>query len=96
MKTVPDALRRAAEIYEGRNEVYGNSYKRHGDIMAVLFPDGATLKSPSDFNRFAILIMIAAKLDRYAVNWEKGGHADSLDDISVYAQMLNELDGEGK
>jgi hypothetical protein len=39
--------------------------------------------------------MMASKLARYANNFFTGGHADSLEDISVYAQMLREVDDKG-
>jgi len=94
MVDVPTSLVELADLYRQRNDVYGDDYKQHGHIMKALFEYGVHLHSPSDFNRYAILQNIVTKLNRYLASWEKGGHADSLDDISVYAQMLKELDHE--
>jgi hypothetical protein len=57
-----------------------------------MFPEGLTLKTEEEFNRFAIFLQIIHKNSRYANSMLSGGHADSLDDITVYAQMLREFD----
>jgi len=94
MRTVPELLRAAAEIYEERNKLYGDNYKRFGKVMEVLFPNGLTLKTTDDFNRFGVFVQIVSKQTRYAEMFSRGGHPDSLDDTSVYAMMLRELDVE--
>lgn len=95
-KSVPDALRGLAALYEGRNALYGDNYKWFGNAMAGLFPDGLHLKTVEDWNRIGVLIQVVAKLTRYTNQWSAGGHKDSLDDMAVYAQMLQELDSEIK
>lgn len=95
-KTVPSMLREAAETYEERNKLYGGNYKRFGDMMVSLFPKGVAIKTQEDWNRIGILIPIASKLGRYAEQFSNGGHDDSLLDISVYANMLRELDLDKK
>jgi hypothetical protein len=92
MKKVPDMLRDAAAIYEERNKLYGDNYKRFGYIMKELFPQGLSLRGPDDFNRLGIFVQMVSKLTRYAENLTRGGHADSLDDLAVYSMMLQELD----
>jgi hypothetical protein len=57
-----------------------------------IFPDGLELKTASDFTRFALFTQCHGKLLRYAANFHRGGHAESLDDLSVYAQLLNYTD----
>jgi hypothetical protein len=94
MQTVPDLLRKAAGIYEERNKLYGDNYKRFGEIMRCLFPNGLELKSAEDFNRIGIFVQVVSKVTRYGENFVRGGHPDSLDDASVYAMMLQELDSE--
>jgi len=92
-QTVPSMLRNAAKLYEARNAVYGDNYRRYGKVVLDLM--GPTeLRTISDFNRFAIMTHIMTKLARYALNFQKGGHDDSLDDICVYAMILKELDVE--
>jgi len=94
MKSVPELLRDAAEIHEQRNKVYGTNYKKFGGVMVSLLPNGIDLKTKDDFNRFGALVAIISKIGRYVQNFSAGGHPDSLDDISVYAMMLRELDAE--
>lgn len=96
MLFVPQELREKAALYEERNVIYGDNYKRFGPIMALLFPNGLTLNTPDDFNRYGVFVQVAAKLTRYAENFTRGGHIDSLDDTAVYSMMLKELDVEAK
>lgn len=96
MKTVPDMLRESAQTYEERNKVYGDNYKRFGPIMALLFPHGPNLVTEDDHNRFGVFVQCVSKITRYAENFGKGGHDDSLLDLAVYANMLRELDAESK
>jgi len=91
-QSVPERLKRLGDVYRERNAAYGDDYKLHGIIMTGLFPDGVQLKTVDDFNRFAIVKEMATKLARYAKNFHNGGHEDSLNDISVYGQMEQELD----
>lgn len=89
---VAEEFKKKAKLYDERNALYGDNYKRFGFIMVHLFPSGAALNGPHDFNRMGIFVQIVSKVTRYAAQFEKGGHADSLDDLSVYAMMLKELD----
>ena len=92
--SVPEMLEELAELYRERNKQYGDNYKTHGDVMMALFPNGIKLKKPIDFNRYSCFKEMVTRLGRYAHNYDNGGHEDSLRDISVYAQMLRELDNE--
>jgi len=92
-KKVPDFLRDAAAIYEQRNALYGDNYKRFGLVMVALFPHGMNLESSEDWNRAGIFVQMVSKITRYANCWSSG-HDDSLDDLSVYTMMLRELDEE--
>lgn len=92
--TVPQRLEDLAELYNERGKVYGNDYKMHGDLMRLFFPNGLTLKTVDDFNRYGVFKELVTKINRYAKAYKDGGHEDSLNDISVYAQMLQELDND--
>ena len=93
MKTVAELLREAADVFEGRDAAYGSTYKVHGEVANALFADRPpVLKSADDHARFGVLTMIIGKLTRYARNFNNGGHADSLVDLTNYAAMLSELD----
>lgn len=94
--TPPAFLIEAAGIYEERNRLYGDNYKHFGPSLSALFPNGVKVNTPHDFNRLGIFVQVFSKLTRYAQNFDRGGHEDSLDDLAVYAMMLKELDREGK
>lgn len=96
--TVSEILRKGADTYEERNQVYGDSYKVYGAVMKAMFPDGLPdFATVADFNRLGVFNMIVSKLMRYASNIGNGGHFDSALDLSVYAAMLAELtEEEGK
>jgi hypothetical protein len=96
MTGVPDALIALAELYRQRHAVYGDSDQSFGRVVAALFPAGLEIRTVDDANRAALLFHVVDKLVRYAGNFERGGHGDSLDDISVYAQMLRDYDARIK
>ena len=85
-------LEEAAATSKAKDAEYGESYLTFGAFAAGLFPDGLKLETAADWGRFACLFEIVQKVHRYAQSLHKGGHADSLIDISVYAQMLARLD----
>lgn len=91
---VPKQLESKAALYKQRNAQYGDTYKMQGAILEAMFPNGVSLDGIDDQNRYSIFITIVSKMLRYANNFDKGGHEDSLDDISVYAMMLKELDND--
>jgi hypothetical protein len=87
-------LRAAAATYEERNAVYGDNFRRVGNAMVAMFPDGLTLKTADDWNRAHLFLLGVVKQTRYAVNFEKGGHRDSVHDSTVYSAMLEAVDQE--
>jgi hypothetical protein len=92
--SVPERLTELGTIFQDRNRAYGSDYLEHGDLMMAFFPEGVKLETPDDFTRYSLFKMCAAKLSRYAKNFFNGGHSDSLNDLSVYSQMLAEVDEE--
>lgn len=90
---VANELISKAELYAQRAAIYGDNYVRFGPIMAQLM---ATQKldptNEKDMARFGIFVQVVSKITRYAENFNRGGHDDSLDDLAVYAMMLKELD----
>jgi hypothetical protein len=81
-----------AENFRRKNEEYGSTYNRIGEVLALLFPDGVILKTPQDHVRYNLFIMGINKYMRYAVNFAKGGHIDSTEDLMSYAAMLHGVD----
>lgn len=84
----------SAATFKSRNAEYGDNWRMVGETMKALFPNGVTLRTADDHNRFHIFMLKIVKLSRYAINWEKGGHQDSIHDDGVYSAMLEMIDGE--
>ena len=92
MKTPSERLRDCADLFEERNAIYGDSYKRVGDIIQALGLKEVHLTTGHQVSRFVCLIQMVYKFTRYCEKFESGGHPDSLADLSVYATMMAELD----
>lgn len=80
------------ETFKERGAIYGDNYKRVGDVMMALFPRGVVLRTPEDFLRWQIFEMLVVKLTRLAVTGLT--HRDSAHDIGVYGAMLESVVGE--
>lgn len=93
---VAAGLEKAAATYRQRAQEYGNNFLNMGAAMAGLFPGGVTLKTPADFTRWHLFELNMVKMSRYAVNFDKGGHPDSLVDATVYPAMLNWADEQAR
>jgi len=91
---VTELLNRMAKLYAERNAVYKDNYLKVGGVMEALFPEGMVLKTAEDYNRWHLLELAIVKLTRYANQYEKGGHADSIEDMIVYLAMVAGLDNE--
>jgi hypothetical protein len=87
-------LRDAAKTHEGRYAIYGENYKKHGEVMLALFPSGIRANTPGEHNRLHLIEQLVSKLSRYCMNIHVGGHKDSAHDMIVYAAMLEELTEE--
>src|SRR5262245_10000415 len=81
-------LQKALDTFQDRGAIYRDNHQRLGALMDALFPQGVILKSADDHERFALISLLLVKLSRYAVEWNNGGHQDSIHDIIVYAAML--------
>jgi hypothetical protein len=91
-----ERLRDAAALFEKRNAEYGDNYRVMGDTLKAMFPSGLTVRTEEEWVRIFLLIMCVMKTTRYAKNFLRGGHQDSLEDLSVYAQMAAETDEEAR
>lgn len=89
MTTVSDALREAAELYDSRNAQYKDGYKRIGDAMKALFPDGLHIVEASDHTIYHLFQLALIKMMRLAST--NFGSVDSARDLIVYAAMLEEV-----
>ena len=89
---VATKLHALANLFNERNGVYGDAPGDTARIMEVLLPVLPENPSVHDRKRLYLLEMVVCKLARYGNNFMSGGHEDSLDDLAVYATMLNEED----
>lgn len=89
MKTAADILAEMADTYRERNKVYGDNYKRVGDVMSALFPEGVMLVTPEDFNVWHLFELMVVKMTRFANSGLT--HEDSIHDLAVYAAMVESL-----
>lgn len=96
-KFVPSQLRAKADLYEERNKIYGDNYKRFGPILSLILA-GQTLDTgdPDQMNRLGVFVQVVSKITRYGANFTSGGNDDCLDDNAVYSMMLKELDHESR
>lgn len=88
---VCELLDQQSDVFRERHKMYGDNYKRFGDVMTHLFPNGVFIQTKSDWNRIGVFVQVISKITRYSNNWREG-HDDSLCDMAVYATMLRELD----
>jgi len=93
-KNAADILAEMAETFRERNKVYGDNYKRVGDVMVALFPEGVELKTQEDFNTWHLFELMIVKITRFANSNLK--HKDSIHDAAVYAAMVEYLIKEEK
>ncbi len=96
--TIRDKLLDALKTVDSRAKVYGTDQNEHeghvraGKVLAALFPDGITVKTDEEFTRFVLFCMLVVKQNRYALNYERGGHRDSIHDLGNYAHILEDYD----
>jgi len=72
--------------YQERNKIYGDNFETVGKVLAVLFPEGLTLKTAEEFEAYHLLDWIVGKLTRFTATQMQ--HQDSIHDIAVYSAML--------
>lgn len=94
MTTAADLLAKGAETFRERNTVYQDNHKRIGGMMHAMFPAGLTVNTPEEWTRLYLFFLGVVKKSRYAVNFTKGGHKDSVHDETVYNAMLEAFDEE--
>jgi hypothetical protein len=92
--TPDEYLSAASDTFCEKRKQYGNNYRVLGKVMSAMFPDGLTIKTETDWNRIHLFLLSMVKKTRYANNYEKGGHEDSIIDDIVYLAMLHEIDDE--
>lgn len=92
---VTNLLNESAALFRKRNAIYKDNFRMVGRIMIAMFGDNPPeLKTEADYNRWHLFELFVVKLSRYSINYNAGGHMDSLDDMIVYLAMVAALDAE--
>lgn len=92
MTDAPDLMRKAIETFEARSSYGPADFKKQGEVMQALFPEGMQTLTVEQCSRFVVLSIIVTKLCRYAEHAHDNGHDDSIHDIGVYAFILQAMD----
>lgn len=87
--TPAQILEAMAVTFRERNMVYGDNYKRVGNVMFALHPHGVVLNTPADHEMFHLWSLIVVKMTRFAVS--ELTHPDSIHDIGVYSAMMESI-----
>jgi len=80
-----EIFREMADTYKDRNIKYGDCMFMVGKLMVVMFPNGITLQTEEDFNKFHQFEWMIGKLTRFVNSGRT--HIDSIHDLAVYAAM---------
>ncbi len=71
------------ELVQSKNQAYGSSFTKAGDILAILYPDGV---QPHQYVDMLAIIRIVDKLFRVATDKDAFGE-DPFKDICGYALL---------
>jgi len=85
MKTPDQILKELSDLYLEKNKEYGDAWKRQGEVLHALYPEGITLSCPDDYLRFHLMVQIVIKTNRIATD---KNHKDSPRDLAVFCAML--------
>lgn len=86
MKKADEVMEEMLVTFRERAKVYGDNYLIIGKVMADLFPQGITLKTEEEHNRYHLFLMTMIKATRAANTGLT--HHDSAHDMAVYGAMF--------
>lgn len=86
---IDNTLVEMASTFNQRNAVYKDNYIMVGKVMAAFFPDGVTLKTPADFEKWSFFEAKIIKLTRFVAS--DLTHEDSILDDGVMSVMMKTL-----
>jgi hypothetical protein len=76
------------QILKQRNSEYGQSYKKVGEIMQILFPKGIFIGEKEQQQQFDLFKQVVGKLARFSHQFPNEIHRDSLIDAGNYITLL--------
>ena len=86
MQPADKVMEQMLNTFRERGKVYKANYLMIGEILSVMFPEGITLKTADDHNKWHLFLMTMIKATRLANTGLN--HEDSALDMSVYASMF--------
>jgi RIO-like serine/threonine protein kinase len=86
MQTADKVMEQMLATFKERGKVYKANYLMIGEILSIMFPEGITLRTPEDHNRWHLFMMTMIKATRLANTGLN--HEDSGLDMAVYASMF--------
>lgn len=86
MQTADKVMEQMLTTFKERGKIYKANYLMIGEILSVMFPEGITLKTPDDHNKWHLFLMTMIKATRLANTGLN--HEDSGLDMAVYASMF--------
>ena len=81
-----EAGARIGELVAEKNEAYGDSFARSGEVMRVLYPDGISLEGMDDA---LAVVRVVDKLFRIATNKDALGESPWVD-VAGYSILASE------
>lgn len=87
--TAAEVLAQMSATFRERNAVYKDNAIMVGNVMAALFPNGITVASPAEFEKFHLFELMIVKLTRFVLSDMQ--HIDSVHDAAVYAAMIEAI-----
>lgn len=76
------------QILKQRNSEYGQAYKKVGEIMQILFPNGIFIFEKEQQQYFDLFKQVVGKLARFSHQFPNEIHRDSLIDAGNYITLL--------
>lgn len=76
------------QILKQRHSEYGQAYKKVGEIMQILFPNGIFIFEKEQQQYFDLFKQVVGKLARFSHQFPKEIHRDSLIDAGNYITLL--------
>lgn len=86
MQTADKVMEQMLATFRERGKVYKANYLMIGEVLAVMFPEGITLKTAEDHNKWHLFLLTMIKATRLANTGLN--HEDSGLDMAVYASMF--------
>lgn len=86
---IDNTLAEMGKTFSQRNAVYKDNYVIVGRVMSAFFPDGVTLKTPADFEKWHLFELKIIKLTRFVAS--DLTHKDSILDDGVTSAMMKTL-----